>query len=270
MIITSTANPTIKSLSRLHDRRGRLELGLYLVEGVRLVEEALATGVVPGNIVVAPDLLRATARGRALHDRLIHAGVAEYPVLEVSAVVLRQVAGTESPSGVAASLPRLPLTSLDALPGHAGLVLVLDGIGDPGNAGTILRTADAAGVDGVVALSGCTDLYAPKVVRAGMGAHLRLPLAVDVSPEQFASWAATRGTLVLADAHAAESLYDLDLRAPALLVVGGEAHGATATAALPTVRRASIPMPGAAESLNAGVAAAVMLFEAVRQRRVPG
>ncbi len=268
-MISSTANPTIKRLVQLHERRGRLHQGLYLMEGVRLVEEAIDGGVRPAMVLVAPDLLRATARGRALYERLRHepnARAVPEPI-QVSAAVLRHVADTETPVGVVAVLPRAPLTGLDALPAAAGLSLVLDGIGDPGNAGTILRSAAAAGVDGVVALSGCADLYAPKVVRAAMGAHLRVPLAVDVTLAELEVWLLVRGQTILADAHAPESIYDRDLRVPTVLIVGGEAHGATQTGALAGGHPVSIPMPGAAESLNAAVAAAVILFEAVRQRR---
>ncbi len=265
-MISSTANPTIKRLVQLHERRGRLQQGLYLMEGVRLVEEALDSGVRLSMVLVAPDLLHATARGRALYERLRHEPAVPEPI-EVSAAVLRHVSDTETPVGVVAALPRAPLADLGALPAAAGLVLVLDGIGDPGNAGTILRSAAAAGVDGVVALSGCADLYAPKVARAAMGAHLRVPLAVDVTPVELEAWLPSRGQAILADAHAPENVYDRDLRVPTVLIVGGEAHGARQAGLLTGVQPVSIPMPGAAESLNAAVAAAVILFEAVRQRR---
>jgi len=268
-MISSTANPTIKRLVQLHERRGRLQQGLYLMEGVRLVEESLDGGVGPAIVLVAPDLLHATARGRALYERLRHEpdARAAADLIEVSAAVLRHVSDTETPAGVVAALPRAPLADLGALPAAAGLVLVLDGIGDPGNAGTILRSGAAAGVDGVVALSGCADLYAPKVVRAAMSAHLRVPLAVDVTLAELEAWLPARGQAILADAHAPESVYDRDLRVPTVLIVGGEAHGARQTGVLTGVQPVSIPMPGAAESLNAAVAAAVILFEAVRQRR---
>lgn len=264
-MISSLTNPTIKRLRLLHERRGRLQQGLYLVEGVRLVEEALEGGERPDTILVAPELLRATARGRALHERLLH-GHGLPAALEVTPAVLRHVAETETPSGVVAALPRRPITDLSALPRDAGLSVVLDGVQDPGNAGTILRTAAAAGVDAVAALSGCADLYAPKVVRAGMGAHLRLALAVDLTVEALAPWLASRGQTLLADARARESVYDVDLRRPTVLIVGGEARGATALEALPGLRHVAIPMPGGGESLNVAMATAVILFEALRQR----
>jgi len=160
----------------------------------------------------------------------------------------------------------MPVPDLALLPRDRRLALVLDGVADPGNAGTILRTAAAVGVDAVVALAGCTDLYAPKVVRAAMGAHFRLPLMVDVTPAALAAWLPARGVALLADAHAGATIYDVDLRGPTVLVVGGEAHGALHAEELPSVRQVSIPMPGATESLNVAVATAVILFEVARQR----
>jgi len=265
-MISSTANPTIKRLALLHERRGRLQQGLFLVEGVRSVEEALDARLRPDTVLVAPDLLGVTARGRALYERLCHErGLPG--ALEVTPAVLRRVAATETPAGVVIALARVPVQDLALLPRDRGLALALDGVADPGNAGTILRTAAAAGVDAVIALSGCADLYAPKVVRAAMGAHVRLPLAVDVEPAALAAWLPTRGAVLLADAHAGDTIYDVDLRGPAVLIAGGEAHGALHAGALPGARPVAIPMPGAAESLNVAVATSAILFEILRQRR---
>lgn len=265
-MISSTANPTIKRLALLRERRGRLEQGLFLVEGVRAVEEALGALLGPEIVLVAPESLRATARGRALRERLLHGSAAQV-TLEVTPAVLRRVADTETPAGVVAALPRKPIGDLALLPRDKGLALVLDGVADPGNAGTILRTAAAAGVDGVIALPGCADLYAPKVVRAAMGAHVRLPLAVDVEPAALAPWLRARGDTLLADAHAGDTVYDRDLRGPVVLVVGGEAHGALHAGELQGIQPVDIPMPGGAESLNVAVATSVILFEVLRQRR---
>ena len=264
-MISSPTNPTIKRLTLLHERRGRLQQGLFLVEGVRSVEEALDAHGQPATVLVAPETLRATARGHALYERLLRQQ--DIPaLLEVTPGVLSRVSGAETPAGVVLALPRMPVPDLALLPRDRRLALVLDGVADPGNAGTILRTAAAVGVDAVVALAGCTDLYAPKVVRAAMGAHFRLPLMVDVTPAALAAWLPARGVALLADAHAGATIYDVDLRGPTVLVVGGEAHGALHAEELPSVRQVSIPMPGATESLNVAVATAVILFEVARQR----
>src|SRR5207248_11728041 len=253
MLIASLSNPTVKRLRLLHERRGRAQQGLFLAEGVRLVEEALEGGAQPDTVLVAPAMLSATARGCALLQRLMHQRDLPPPV-EVTPAVLRHVADTETPSGVVAALPLGPARALAELPRHAGLALVLDGVQDPGNAGAILRTAAAAGADAVVALAGCVDLYAPKVVRAGMGAHFRLALAVDVDVTALPPWLTSHGQALLADAQALQSIYDVDLRGPTVLLVGGEAHGAVRTETLPDLRRVAIPMPGVVESLNVAAA----------------
>src|SRR2546423_8626574 len=206
MLIASLSNPTVKRLRLLHERRGRAQQGLFLIEGVRLVEEALEDGVLPDTVLVAPAMLGATTRGRALLQRLLHQRDLP-PPLEVTPAVLRHVADTETPSGVVAALPLGPAHALAKLPRRAGLALVLDGVQDPGNAGTVLRTAAAGRGDAVVALAGCVDLYAPKVVRAGMGAHFRLALAVDVDARELPSWLASRGQALLAHPQAPATIH---------------------------------------------------------------
>src|SRR2546421_3091906 len=232
MLIASLSNPTVKRLRLLHERRGAGQQGPFVIEGVRLVEEALEDGVLQDPVLVAPAMLGATTRGRALLQRLLHQRDLPPPG-EVPPAVLRHVADTETPSGVVAALPLGPTHALAALPRRAGLALVLDGVQDPGNAGAILRTAAAVVVDAVVALAGCVDLYAPKVVRAGMGAHFRLALAADVDVTALPPWLASYGQALLADAQAPESIYDVDLRGPTVLIVGSEAHGAIRAEALP-------------------------------------
>ncbi len=262
-MISSTSNPTVKRLHELHERRGRRRHGQYLVEGVRLIEDALDHGAAPPTIVVAPQLLEATARGRALLARLLHQPGLP-PPLQVTPAVLRHLAATETPSGAVATLPLPPATT--PLPPQADLAVILDGVQDPGNAGTILRTAAAAGAGVAIALAESVDLFAPKVVRAAMGAHQRLALYQDVLPADLAPWLAERSQTLVADAHARDSIYELDLCGSTVLVVGSEAHGPARAGVFGGLRPVAIPMPGGTESLNVAVATAVILFEAVRQR----
>jgi TrmH family RNA methyltransferase len=251
----------------LHERRGRLTQGLYLIEGIRLVEEALSSGVRPEIVLVSPDTLTATPRGRSLYGRLTHDADLPEP-LEATPAVLHHVAATDTPAGVVAALPLPAEANLGGLPAHNGLSLVLDGVRDPGNAGTILRTAWAADLDAVIALSGCVDLYAPKVVRSAMGAHFRVGLATNVEPNALMPWLAQRGRVLLADAHAKASIYETDLVSPTVLIVGGEAGGAFRAASIPGLQPVAIPMPGHSESLNVAMATSVIVFEALRQRDV--
>ncbi len=254
--ITSRRNPRIQTVRRLQrSRRSRREMGLWVAEGVRLAEEALAAEWLPRWALYTPKI---SPRGQAVVAALQARGV---PLWEVPPEVFAAASATQTPQGVLLVLPRRALP----WPENANFVLWLDGVRDPGNAGTMLRTAWAAGVQGVVLSPDTVDAFNPKVVRAAMGAHFHLPL-------RRAAWneaAALRGGKAVFLAAAGEGVpYDqADFLQPLVLVVGGEAEGAGADARRAATQAVHIPMPGGAESLNAAVAAAVLLFEVVRQRR---
>ncbi len=182
---------------------------------------------------------------------------------EVSPEVLRAVSDTETPQGI---LAVLPLRSLP-LPGQMDFVFIPDGVKDPGNLGGMLRTAASAGVDAVLLPEGTVDVYAPKVLRAGMGAHFRIPV-------QSLPWGEIRDILkrdglkvYLADVQAGIPYTRADFLPPLALIIGGEAEGASSLAYGLAPERVHIPMPGGMESLNAAIAAALLLFEVVRQRQ---
>jgi RNA methyltransferase, TrmH family len=258
MMITSASNPKLRYVRHLERRAFRRREGRMRLEGVRLVEEALAAGCLPHFVLVAGSL-GCTERGAALRDRLHEAGV---PVLVVAEDVFAAVADTVNPQGILAVVPIPDL----ALPAAPRLVLIADGVRDPGNLGAILRTADAAGADACLAAPGTADPTAPKVVRAAMGAHFRVPIA-RLPWDGIARVVTSAGLPVwVADADGVADYADVDWARGAALVIGGEAEGPTPAAlALGTTVR--VPMPGGAESLNAAAAAAVLLFEAVRGRR---
>lgn len=257
-MISSTANPRIKYARKLATRRGRHAAGQLLVEGVRLVADAWRSGMWPASVFYAPDALT-SGEGKALLAELEQAGC---ECLPCTSSVFATLSETIAPQGIAAILP-LPQLSWPTQP---TLILILDGVTDPGNAGTLVRSAEAAGCDGMIFAPGAVDPFNDKVVRAGMSAHFRLSIRVC------ATWQAVDGLLpaplpcYLADAHATAEYAEIDWRAPSALLVSNEAHGAS-----PDARARStpvgIPMLGAAESLNAAVAGSVILFEAARQRR---
>ena len=264
-MISSATNPTIKRIHALggpSPTRRRADRA-FLVEGVRAVEEALGSGLAPQAIVYDPEALGRTPRGTSLLERLARHRAAQ----PATPAVLAAAAETVHSQGVVGVFPFLdwPTPTPGAVP---PLALVLDGVRDPGNLGTVLRTAAAAGVTGVWLTPDCVDLYNPKVVRAGMGAHFRIATWPDHDwPALHASLAALGISQIVAlDGGAPAPYYALDWRGPVALVVGSEAHGLSAAARAATPARAAIPMPGGAESLNAGIAAAVVLFEALRQR----
>lgn len=272
-MITSTANERVRFLRSLHEAKARRRSGCFLIEGVRLVEEALRAGRRPCLALVDVEQLERTTRGA---DLLRQLGREEW--MPVSQTVLRSVATTVTPQGIVAAVP-MP-TSVESRGGPAGksadeftelgsLVVVLDRLADPGNVGTILRSAEAAGVITVVTLAGSVDVYSPKVVRAGAGAHFHLNLLVDMR------WPALslklgRRQILVAVAEGGRCHYDVDWTLPSALIIGSEAHGASVDSLAAATGQVSIPMLGRAESLNAAVASSVIMFEALRQRLVGG
>lgn len=259
-MITSSKNPTIKHLrSLMTSRQARRHERLFVIEGVRLVEEALKSHA---EIVVAvynPEQLAATERGRALVDQIER----ERNVHPAPAEVIAAVSDTATPQGVVMAV-RWPELKLMA----RGMILVLDAVQDPGNVGTLLRSAEATGVSQVICVTGTVDVYSPKVVRAAMGGHFRLPIVQDVD------WNAVPTLLIDADnvyaaaAAATMPYYAADWRQPSALIVGNEANGVSEAGLAVATKLISIPMTAAVESLNAAVAGSVILFEAQRQRKL--
>jgi len=255
-MITSQANEKVKLVRALQARRQAREAeGRFVIEGVRLAEEAAQAGV---RVEFAFYEERLDARGRAALDGLRGQGAA---ILQVSPEVMAACSGAETPPGLLAVAPLPPLTFDLRLP-PAAFVLVIDRLSDPGNLGTILRTAAAAGVDVAYLSPGTVDAYNPKVVRGAMGAHFRLPIQQAGWPELQTRLADVRVVLAAAEGGVA---YDrADWRRPLALILGGEAEGASEAAERLAQTRVSIPMPGGVESLNAAVAAGILLFEVVR------
>ena len=264
-MLTSTHNPRVRAVRALLDRRrNREDERRFVAEGVRLIEAALDAGVRPDVAFYVADLLE-NDRGRLLIARL--RDVAE--TIEVSDGVMDTLSDTETPQGVVAVLPFLDPAALPGTDeGGAPLVLMVDGVRDPGNLGTLLRSAAAVGVSEVLLAPGTVDLYNPKAVRAGMGAHF----VVRAEALDWPGIAARLARLAVRVAVArARQPYDrVDWTGGSALIVGGEAEGVGAEAWRVAREGVSIPMRGQVESLNAAMAATIILFEADRQRRAHG
>ena len=265
IMLTSTHNPRVRGVRALLDRRrNREDERRFVAEGVRLIEAALDAGVQPDVAFYVADLLQ-SERGRALVARL--RSVAE--TIEVSDGVKDALSDTETPQGVVAVLPFLDPAALRPTDDRSvPLVLVVDGVRDPGNLGTLLRSAAAVGVSEALLAPGTVDLYNPKAVRAGMGAHF-------VVRAEALNWqgiaARLAGLAVRVAVARARQPYDrVDWKVGAALIVGGEAEGVGAEAWRVAREGVSIPMRGQVESLNAAMAATIILFEADRQRRSRG
>jgi RNA methyltransferase, TrmH family len=186
------------------------------------------------------------------------------PIEEVESSLMNRLSDTESSQGILAVLPEFRAV----LPGKLDFFLILDSIKDPGNMGTILRTACAAGVNAVFLSPKCVDIYSPKVLRSAMGAHFKLPM-IEISWPLMKKEISSRSIepeIYLADVRQGKPLWNCDLTLPIALIISSEATGASPEAIEIASHKIHIPMPGGFESLNASIAAAVLLFEVVRQR----
>jgi TrmH family RNA methyltransferase len=258
-VITSTSNPRIKALARLKQRRHRDAEGRFPIEGARAVIRAVEAGWPLVEALFAPEL----ASGDAVVARAALEGTG-VGVIELSDEAFRKIAYRQHPDGVLAIGETRPL-GIDALQlPERPLLLVVEAIEKPGNLGAMLRTADGAGADAVIAVDTATDPFNPNVVRASQGALFEVPLAVTPAAAAI-SHLEDRGVSILAAGPSGGAApWEVDLTGPVALVVGNEHAGLSATwAGLPSI---SIPMAGKADSLNAASAAAVLLYEAVRQR----
>jgi len=247
----------------LHRRRGRERRGLALAEGVRLVEEAVDAGIRLRGVLVSP-ALEATTRGRALKSVLAERGVT---LEQVSEPELEKLADTEHPQGVLAVIEPRPWRIQDIRLAKGAVVIVLDGVQDPGNVGTILRTAHGLGAAGVVALPGTAELGNSKVMRGSMGALFRLS-AITSEAEEFLAWAKRSGVELWTTATEGEPVNRLIVsdRPAVALVLGNEGAGVSPALASAARRRVAIPLASGVESLNVAVAAGILLYEVLRDR----
>jgi TrmH family RNA methyltransferase len=261
-IITSLKNPRLKRLVRLRDRRPRDEERAFLVEGYREVRRALESKVALDELYYSPGWFL----GENEPALLATAAAAGATLFELSKDAFAKVAYRERPDGILAVAPqwRRTLAGL-ALPAEP-LLLVVEAIEKPGNLGTILRSADAAGCHAVIMCDPVTDLFNPNVVRASTGVVFSVPCVVEESGAVHA-WLKGRGIRAVATTPAAGNLYtESDLRGPLAVVMGSEQYGLSAFWLGNADLCVRIPMAGHADSLNVAMAALITLFEAVRQR----
>ena len=254
-VIRSPANPTLRFVRSLQRRRTRRQERAFVVEGPRAIADALATGARPTVLLLREDATFDLAPTPSQD--------APAPLRRVAPALFDGLADTVTPQGVLAVFPFPDVAQ--TTPG-APLFLVLDRLRDPGNVGTLLRTAAGAGVTTVYLTPESVDPYNPKTVRAAMGAHFRLPIR-DLAATETERLVDTCPLRVVADASSTLPYDALDWTQPALLVVGSEADGPSDDTRRLATKFASIPLAAGVESLNAAVAGSIILFEAARQRR---
>lgn len=259
MELTGLQNPQVKAAAELKQKKYRQQQGLFLAEGLRTVEEAVHSKTVVSIFYTAID----DDRTRCV---LEEAAAQQLKLYCVSDAVMKKIADTDTPQGIIA-VCKVQDVTLDKLLSKGEMLLVLDRVGDPGNLGTMLRTADAAGIGGVVLLKGCVDIYAPKTVRSSMGSLFHVPVVSGVAEDKFIAEAKDAGyELLVTSLEGAGNLYKADLGGRIAFVMGNEAGGVSASLLERADKRVFIPMAGRAESLNVAMAAGIVMFEALRRR----
>lgn len=261
--ITSPANPRLKQLVALRRRRARDEAGVTVVEGFEELGLALDAGVRPRTLFYAPELMLDPDAQLAVVDGARAAGV---ETVRVSRSAFEKVAYREGPDGFLALVPAVRGDLADLRLPPAPLLLVCEGLEKPGNLGAMLRTAEAAGVDAVVAVDPVTDWGNPNVVRGSKGTVFSVPVASATLGETV-TWLQQNGIRLVATTPDTETLHtDADLTGGVAIAVGTEKFGLTDEALRAAEVRVRIPMHGNVNSLNASAAAAIVVYEAVRQR----
>jgi TrmH family RNA methyltransferase len=263
LVVTSASNPRLKAVAALRRRRVREEQGLTVVDGHEELVLALDAGVVPRTLLHCPELMLDPEAGATLVERARAAGAR---TIRCGRAAFEKVAYREGPDGVLAVVPvaGVALADLD-LPADA-LVVVCEGLEKPGNLGAVLRTADAAGAAAVLAADPATDWGNPNVVRASKGTVFTVPVATAPT-EEVLRWLRSRGVRLVATTPDTSTLHtDVDYRGAVAVAVGTEKTGLTSAVLDAADARVRIPMHGRVNSLNASTAAAVVVYEAVRQR----
>ncbi len=251
--IASRDNKTIKLIRSLGRKKVRYETGLYFVEGVRMVEEALRFAENSIQFLIVSDSF--LQKNETFVHILDESGKTVYTAKES---LFQEICNTEAPQGIGAVLSMQEQMEMD----WSGLkfVLVLDGVSEPGNLGTIIRTAEAAGVDGVLLLKGCADLYNPKVVRATMGSLFRVPCLLGAEIETVAQLKEQGFSLIATSLQDSVPIQSAKIEGKRAIVIGSEAFGVSDAMLKLSDIKVQIPMEGEVESLNAGVAAGISMY----------
>jgi TrmH family RNA methyltransferase len=261
-VISSAANPLVKRVRALADRKHRRRESAFVVQGVQPVWQAVEAGADIEVLLIAPDLLHHRGALDMVDAQEAH-GVR---VARLTADLFGRIADRDGPAGLAAIVRASAASVANLVVPQGGLIAALHEPGNPGNVGTIIRTASAVGASGVILIGPSADPYDPVAVKASMGALFSVPVAVAESGAEFLAWAAAAGvTVAAASGRAALSCWDAPWKLPLVLLLGSEGTGLPADMLDAADLQVAIPMTGTAESLNLAVAAGVLLYE-VRRR----
>lgn len=259
-LIQSRQNKTVKEIIALRDKKFRRKQRCFVVEGFRFMREALSAGMKVDKICFSKGVRQ------KFHQELGNLLQPDIQLFEVSPDLFDQLTETESPQGILAivHIPDRPLASIYRK-GFRGLIL--DNVQDPGNAGTMIRSAHALGFDAVVAISGSVDIFNSKVLRSTMGSVFHIPVIDNLDAEEIFAFCTERKLQMIASRiEDAKPCHAVDLSGEFFLVIGNEGRGISETMLSHADGTVYIPMPGGAESFNAGVAASILMYESNRQR----
>lgn len=266
-MLTSNQNPRVKEALKLNNRRERDRSGLFLIEGFRELKRAIDGGVKIQSLFICPELFL----GSNEQALIAQSGVRPW---ECSVSVFKKLSYRDRPDGLVAVAVQMN-SSLETLSKRiagkpAPLIVVAEAIEKPGNLGTILRSADAAGADGVIVCDRCTDIYNPNVVRASVGTLFTLPV-IEASTDEVFAWLKAHHIRTAAATPSAQALFtEVDFSGPIAIAVGTEQLGLSDRWMQAADERLRIPMHGVADSLNVATATTLLLYEVVRQRRACG
>ena len=259
LMITSLTNPKIKEIVKLRDRRTRDKTDLFLIEGYRELFRAVESGLKINTLFICRELFLGDNE-----DALIEKAGVE--VIECSKQVFQKISYRDRPDGLLAIAPQMHRALSDFSVTKKSFFVVAEAIEKPGNLGTILRSSDAVGVDGLIVCDRCTDLHNPNVVRASTGTLFTVPVVETTSTETL-SWLRSQGIQTLAATPSAKEVYtDVDLTGPVAIVVGTEQYGLSDLWMDQADIQVRLPMEGVADSLNVAMATTLLLYEVLRQR----
>ncbi len=260
-IITSSSNKLIKEIKLLHKKKDRWKKKSFFIEGIKSVEQCIKSGGKIKYIVYSSELLN-----RDIESFLSNAIDQNYNIYKLSEDIFKEISDTDNPQGILAVV-EFNEYKLNDIFKEDNFFIILDRVQDPGNLGTIIRTADAFGANGVIVTSGCVDVYNPKTIRSTMGSIFQIPIihindiieAIDILKSKNIN-------IISSSLDTDKYSYDIDFKRDCALVVGNEAKGISARVINASDKLVKIPMTGEAESLNAAVASGVLMYEVLRQR----
>lgn len=260
--ITSNQNPVIKEVKSLKARKSREEKQRFFIEGIRIIDEALKERVAIESILLS-DRLYETKGGEEILSRI---RCENYETYHLPDKLFQEISDTENPQGIMAVV-KMRRQKLEEMIEGGDFFLILDSLQDPGNMGTIVRTADAAGVSGIIISRGCVDIYNPKVLRSTMGSVFHVPFCFSENLQDTILALKAKGLKVFAAHLNGDSNYfEINMKNSTAIIIGNEANGICKEVAEQADTLVKIPMPGKSESLNASVAASILMYEVVRQR----